>query len=303
MKYVNRLLPVLLICLTTQAWSQSSEKLKNEQRRLERKIADTKLLLKKSKSNTSASLNELKVIDNQITFREQLLRNYDNQIRGAELKVESKEKQIETLKTKLVSLKSQYKKLLLYAYKHRNKYGKMMYIFSAESYYEAVKRNKYLAKIADIQKKQFILIQQHQALIAEEIGNIEDEKALKLSVIDEKKKEKEEIQADRVEQEKIYNEFKQEEELILARLKKEQRDRAVLKERIAAAIRKEIAEAEARRKAEAAKNKPTASTSGTAAATTSFAETKESAALSKNFEGNKGRLPWPVEKGTVTEKE
>lgn len=302
MRYVNKLLVVLFLCLIGQSWAQTSEKLKKEQQRLERKIADTKLLLKKTQSGTTASLNELKLIDNQITFREQLLRNYDNQIRGAELKVEEKEKQIESLRTKLASLKSQYKKLLLYAYKHRNKYGKMMYIFSADSYYEAIKRSKYLSKIAEIQKKQFILIQQHQTLIAEEIGNIESEKALKLSVIDEKKKEKAQIEQDRIAQEKIYQEFKGEEEQLLARLKKEQKDRAILKERIAAAIRKEIAEAEARRKKEEAANKPTASTTGSSAATTTFAETKESVALSKNFEGNRGKLPWPVEKGTVTEK-
>ncbi len=71
----------------------TSEKLKQEQSRLESKIADTKMLLKKTQSGKSASLNELKVIENQIFFREQLLKNYDNQIRGAELKVEQKSKQ------------------------------------------------------------------------------------------------------------------------------------------------------------------------------------------------------------------
>ena len=29
--------------------------------------------------------------------------------------------------------------------------------------------------------------------------------------------------------------------------------------------------------------------------------TKEAVSLSKNFEANKGKLPWPVEKGTITE--
>ncbi len=150
----------------------SSEKLKRDQARLERKIADTKLLLEKSKSQTESSFNELRVIENQISYREQLLRNYNNQIRSAELNVERKEKQIGELADKIERLKSQYKRLLLYAYKHRNKYGKMMYIFSAESYYEAVKRNKYLERIREIQQKQFILIKQHQELMRSEIEAI-----------------------------------------------------------------------------------------------------------------------------------
>lgn len=302
MKNVNSFLVILLLVVAQFGLAQStSEKLKNEQKRLERKIADTKLLLKKSQSNTASSLNELKVIENQISYRERLLKNYDNQIRGAELKVEKKENQIETLTSKVDRLKAQYKKLLLYAYKHRNKYGRMMFIFSADSYFEAIKRNKYLQKISEIQKKQFILIKQHQALIKEEIASIQEEKALKLSVIEEKKKERTEIQKDKEKQEVIYQKFKQEEDKLVAKLREEEKNRAVLQARIAEAIRKEIAAAEERRRKEAVANKSETSTAGTTTSTVAFAETKESAALSKSFEGNRGKLPWPVEKGTVTE--
>ena len=267
----------------------SSEKLKRDQARLERKIADTKLLLEKSKSQTESSFNELRVIENQI--------------RSAELNVERKEKQIGELADKIERLKSQYKRLLLYAYKHRNKYGKMMYIFSAESYYEAVKRNKYLERIREIQQKQFILIKQHQELMRSEIGAIKKEKEKKLVMIDEKKKERKKIEVDKIRQQEIYQKFKAEEEEILAKLKKEERDRQVLKERINQAIKREIELAEAarrKREAEAAKasgSKPAEPSSSSP----SFTSTKEEALVSKNFEGNRGRLPWPVDKGTITE--
>lgn len=312
MKNANRIILILICAYSTVAISQtSSDKLKTEQARLEKKIASTKMLLKKTQSNTSASLNELKVIENQILFREQLLKNYDNQIRGAELKVEKKELEIGQLQERVGALKTQYKQILLFAYKQRNKYGKMMFIFSADSYFEAIKRNKYLQKIAEIQKKQFTLIKQHQSLIKEEITDIEAQKALKMNVIKEKKSEKEAIAVDKVKQEKIYQKFKQEEDKLLAKLKEEERDKAILNERIAAAIRKEIAEAEARRKKEEAARKAelaaaaaagnTDASTTTTTATVDFAETKESEALSKSFEGNRGKLPWPVEKGTVTE--
>ena len=281
----------------------SSEKLKRDQARLERKIADTKLLLEKSKSQTESSLNELRVIENQISYREQLLRNYNNQIRSAELNVERKEKQIGELADKIERLKSQYKRLLLYAYKHRNKYGKMMYIFSAESYYEAVKRNKYLERIREIQQKQFILIKQHQELMRSEIEAIKKEKEKKLVMIDEKKKERKKIEVDKIRQQEIYQKFKAEEEEILAKLKKEERDRQVLKERINQAIKREIELAEAaRRKREAEAAKSSGSKPAEAGSSSpSFTSTKEEALVSKNFEGNRGRLPWPVDKGTITE--
>jgi len=303
----NNLILVFLLVAFWGSSQVSSDKLIKEQSRLENKIADTKMLLKKTQNNKSASLDELKVIENQINYREQLLKNYDNQIRGAELKVEQKSKQIKEYEAKVRRLKDQYKKLILYAYKNRNKYGKMMFIFAAESYQEAIKRNNYLKRVAEIQENQFIVIQQHQELITEEIGAIEKEKKLKLAVISDKKKERLAIEEDRVRQEKIYQEFKQEEEQILAKLRQDEKDRQVLRNRIASAIQREIAEAEAKRKAEeAALAKKSATTTTTAketttASTPTFEATKEEAALGKSFEVNRGKLPWPVDKGTITE--
>lgn len=308
MKNVSRI--IVIVCLFTGFYTdaQTSDKLKKEQQRLESKIADTKMLLEKSKSNTASSLNQLLVIENQIKFREQLLRNFDNQIRGAELKVKDKEQQIQSLYTKLAKMKEQYRKLLLYAYKHRNKYGKMMYIFSADNYFEAVKRNKYLQRIREVRKKQYIMIKQHRNLIEEEIKNIESEKKLKLSLVSEKKAEKQQIENDKINQEKIYQKFKGEEEKILAKLRQQEKEKDLLNKQIAQAIRKEIEEAEARRKKEEAEAKKataagatTTAAKPTATTTTTFEETKEVEALSKSFEGNRGKLPWPVEKGTITE--
>ncbi len=335
-----------IIALVILLWNSplfgqsTSEKLRKEQDRLESKISNTKSLLNKTKSITEASLNELKIIDNQIKFREELLTNFDHQIRGAELLVTKKDRQIKELHAKLNRLKTQYKKLLLYAYKHRNKYGKMMYIFSSDTYYEALKRNKYLGKISDLQKKQFLMIKQHQGLIKEEITSIQKEKTRKQLVLEEKKKEKEDILKDKEKQQEVYQSFKSKENELMAQLQEDERKKEHLKAKINAAIRKEIEEAniragkaaaEAKKKKEAAEAKKkankesSAATSKTETKSTSttaeenksiaeakvettatkkeevFSETKESAALGKNFESNKGKLPWPVDKGTITE--
>jgi septal ring factor EnvC (AmiA/AmiB activator) len=316
MKNVSKLLFLIVLLVTSNhLGAQSSEKLKTEQDRLAKKISNTKSLLDKVKTNTEASLNELKIIDKQIQFREDLVRNFDNQIRGAESKISEKDKEIIKLTDKLGRLKTQYKKLLIYAYKHRNKYGQLMYIFSSGSYFEAIKRNNYLKRVSEMQHKQFLIILQHQGLIKNEIQTIQKEKEYKAQILDEKKIERDQISKDKVKQEAVYKKFKSEEGKLYAQLKEDERKKAELNQKISAAIQKEIAAAEAKRKKaeEAARKKSTTAATtagGTAPATTTaaekketttFTETKESAALNKSFEGNKGKLPWPVEKGTITE--
>lgn len=322
MKCVSKLVLIAGFLSSTVVFGQAaSEKLKTEQSRLEKKINNTKSLLDKSKKNTETSLNELRLIDNQIKFREELVNNFDNQVRGAEMKVIEKGSEIKNLQEKLGRLKEQYKAMLIYAYKHRNRFGRLMFIFASNSYNEAIKRGNYLERVADIQQKQFLIIRQHQGLIKKEISSIEQEKQYKMQILMEKKKEKEAIEKDKQKQEKVYKKFKQEETKLLAQLREDEKKKEVLKQKINAAIQKEIAAAEAKRVKDeaAAKKKASASTTTTSGSGTkpaggtttttpttekkevAFTETKESAALSKNFEGNKGKLPWPVDKGSITE--
>lgn len=333
MKDVSKIVCLIgfLILAESVSAQSTSEKLKKEQDKLEKKISTNKSLLTKMKSNTQASLNELRLIDNQIQMREELVRNYDHQIRGAEMRISEKGNEVTELNARLVTLKKQYKDLVLYAYKHRNKYGKMMFIFSSSNYNEALKRNNYLAKVSEVQDKQFKIIRQHQKLISKEIESISKEKESKLLVLDEKKKERGQIESDKAKQEQIYQKFKKEESTLSANLREDEKKREILKQKISAAIKKEIqaAEAKARKAEEAARkeaarkaaekaktgtsttaSKPSTSTSSsstsskpstTAEKPVVFTETKESTALSKSFETNKGKLPWPVEKGSVTE--
>ena len=304
MKIVDKILLIYLLSTSIGFSQTTSDKLKREQSRLEQKISDTKFLLSKSKSAKEASLDELKIIENQIFYREQLLKNYDNQIRAAELTLKSKVQQIDLLYEKIDQLKKQYQRLLIYAYKNRNIYGKMMFIFSSGSYFEALKRIKYLEYIAEIQEKQFLAIRQHQALIEEEIIVIENEKENKRAIIQEKLDEKSQIEFDRKKQEYLYQKFKNEENVLISKLAKEERLKKKLRDRINEAIRQEIAAEAARRKKEeerlasSDKNNNLNSSSEESI----FSETKESYKLNASFEKNKGRLPWPVERGNITER-
>jgi len=304
-------LVLILVAFTPVVFGQKkSDQLQAEQTKLEKKLSTTKNLLAKVKTGTEASLNELKLIENQVKFREDLVQNFDNQIRGADLTISSKDAEVIALQKKVERLKAQYKKLLLYAYKHRNRYGKMMYIFSASNYFEAVKRNSYLKRIADIQQKQFLIIRQNQGAIKSEISTIRTEKSKKELLLSEKVIEKNKILKDRDHKQETLNKLRKDESKLLAELKAAEKQKDELKRRIKQAIEKEIADAEAKAKKEQKKNETASAktSSGSSSAKTKTAkkevvltETKESIAMGKNFESNRGKLPWPVAKGTITE--
>lgn len=307
---------LLLFCFQLPGWSQTgSERLKKEQKALKKQIATTKSLLAQSKKNTEVSLEEVNLIDQQVQYRERLLRNINNQIRSSELKIEQKNGRISELKAEIEKLKKQYAELLIYAYKKRNKYGDLMFIFSASSVEEALKRKLYLEKLAEIQQKQLRLINQNMGLLAEEIEELAAEKKEQLALADQKKKERKEILVAKKEKEKVYLKYKEKEQEILAELEKQEADKKRLQQEIQAAIQREIAAEQARlekaRKEEAARRKeaeerkasntPTVEKPDEKEDATKFLSTKESELVGKNFASNKGRLPWPVEKGTITQ--
>ena len=323
MKLVINLFTILLLCFSVQG-QVKSDKLEKEKKIIEKKISQTKALLNKVKNKAQNSISELKLLDSQIKNREELVRIYDGQVRIAEIKVIEKENEIKNLLTRLSNLQKQYKKMIFYAYKNRNKVGKLMFLLSSNSYNEAQKRNLYLKKVAGLQRKQVGLIRLHYGLINNEITTIKEEKTTKEIALDEKQSEREKIELDKELKEKNYKKFKDEENKLFALLKEDEKKKEELKSRISAAIRQEIAAAqEIERKKEAAKKKEDAKRKEAEKNKNvpkkvvdpvdkkvepvkvnkyETQTTVEKSIIGKNFEANKGRLPSPVSNGSITEK-
>ena len=332
MKYVSS---IFFIFILNFVFSQTNSKsLKKEQQKLENKILNTKLLLKKVKSNQQNSLNALRLIDHQIKNREELVRIFDNQVRMAEIEITEKRQKVNRLKKQVVHLKKQYRSMMIYTFKHRGNYSNIMFILSSQNYNEAVKRNNYLKKIGEVQKKQLAIIRQNQKVIYSDLKTINRDKQDKINIIEEKKTEKKLIEIDKGIKQLSFNKYKQEEKNLYNQLQTDENKKQNLKQRIAEAIKREILaeqkkqeevakkektkkEKAAKEKAEKlAKEKATDISGGKQKEKvedeekennenivfTNYVEPQESIALDKNFQMNKGRLPSPVTKGTITER-
>jgi septal ring factor EnvC (AmiA/AmiB activator) len=296
MRSVTKFLLLFYCCFFTSIlFAQSkSEKLKKDQVKIEKRIKNTKNLLDKTKTKAQSSLQELELVDAQISTREMLVRNFDEQVRNAEMDMIGKANDIKHIKSRQQILKKQFRQMILHAYKNRNKLGKLMYVFSAKNYTEALQRNNYIEKMKEIEKTQFQLLTKNQQIIQEKISEkvlIEQDKALK---------------------EILYQKLKNEEATLRGNLEKDEKEKQVLKTKINAAIQDELKKSQQPKKKKPTTQKQSKKESTTAKKNSNtavskepvvtYSETPETTSLGANFSGNKGRLPFPVGSGTITEK-
>ena len=303
-------------CLSILYGQTKSEKLKKDQVKIEKRIKNTKSLLDKTKTKAQSSLQELELVDAQIASREMLVRNFDEQVRSAEMEMVGKANDIKHIKSRQQILKKQFRIMLLHAYKNRNKLGKLMYVFSAKTYAEALQRNNYIEKMKEIEKTQFQLLTKNQQIIQGEFSLISAEKTIKEQALTEKISEKALIEKDKELKEVLYQKLKREEETLRNNLAQDEKEKQLLKTKINAAIQDELKKAQQPKKKQSTKKSKNTTSSKSNSKTTkeagkttvkkepavTYTETPESSALGSNFSGNKGRLPFPVGSGTITEK-
>ena len=311
---------ICLIVFSGSVFAQTkSEKLKKEQVKIEKRIKNTKSLLDKTKNKAQSSLQELELVEAQISTRETLVKNFDEQVRAAEFEMIGKANDIKHIQERQKNLKKQYRQMLLHAFKNRNKLGKLMFVFSAHSYTEALHRNNYLEKMKEIEKTQFQLLQKNQEIVQGEYVQISSEKTTKELALNEKIKEKELIEQDKQLKEELYQILKKEEETLRSNLAKDEKEKQVLKTKINTAIQDELKKSSSSSKKTNSKTKKKDSSKETKKTTATkdkketattpkkteevvYVETPESSSLGSNFSGNKGKLPFPVANGTITEK-
>ena len=308
---------LLGMMLSNLIFSQTSKKeqLQSQRDEISRKIKETKALIAESEKNQKLTANQISVLNEQISYRQNMIESIDNEMASLDVHIRHDGQQIKDLENQLSSLKNEYAKMIYQAYRNRSSYNQMVFILASTDFYQAYKRYKLMQSLSDTRKKQISIIKDTEIQLQDKIGTMLKSRDEVASLKQEQESVKAEIDQDRLEQQNKLISLKKESSKLRTQQKKQEADRKKLSAKIQEVINQELA-AERKReqeKANAAKKllatttakKPAETPKITTNTKTETKTTKielapEVVNMNSNFENNKGNLPWPVAHGAIT---
>lgn len=260
--------------------------LQSDKEKIEKEIEYSTKLLEETKKSKKASLNQLVLLKKQIRDREKLLQNMQKQIKAVDETIKLDEEIITDLNTDLKKLRDEYARMVYFAYKNRNSYDKLMFVFAANDFNQAYKRLKYFQQYSEYRKMQSELIVKTREELESTVEQLEQNKQEKMKLLSSLTKEKDKLNREKTMKSKTVRNLSKKEKQLLSTIKQKEKASKKLQKEIEKIIAEEIRLA--------------ARKSGTKK-TSSFSLTPAELKLSANFELNKHKLPWPLKRGVISE--
>ena len=278
-KWIRRFICVLIPCslLLAPAFAADSVKdLQNKQKKLQEEIEQTNKMLKQTKRDESATMNKLTLIGQNIKNQKKLIRTLDNEIVALNKQMNKLTKTRDSLQVVLNAYKSDYAQMIRQTHYARLQQSPLLFLLSSDSWQQLARRARYLQEVAHYRQEQVRRIEQTQAEIDTQNSLLKANKSDKQTALSSRKREQENLKRDERKQQTMLNQLKSKEKDLSKQLKQQQKKVNELNKKIDDMIRKQTEKA----------SKTTL--------------TKEQQLLAGGFEANKGRLPWPVEKGMIS---
>ncbi len=289
----------LLLCLLLLAgnsFAQSREQLEKQRKQKEQEIKLTRKLLAETKEKKKETLAYLQLLNKQIENRQSLINTQQKEITVISESIAQGNDVVLALENDLVSLRKEYGKLIYFMYKNRSTYSMLMFVFSSNSFNEAFKRIRFMQFYSQYRKKQVDLIVKTEASLTAKVTDLKQKQAQKQELLQSLGIQKQSLETDKSEKDKLAQKLKGEEQNLRKQLKEKQRTADKLDRAIREIIAREIA-------SNNKKNAGKTNDKGTNPAKKYEIElTPEALKLSNQFAGNRAQLPWPVERGFITER-
>lgn len=328
MKRIFFVVTMLLLATVLHAQPKPGEKdeLLRQGEDIKKELADLQKQLNQIKGSKQKSLAELRFIQDKMAARQRLIDNINRQVNLIDRDMTSTQRDINKLNLRLDTLKQAYARSIVHAWKNRNNYDFLTFIFSAKSFNEALKRMQYLKNYRDYRSRQADDIRRFKDYLLGKRKELDAKKAEKSSTLQTQNVELKELAGEKNEMDETVKVLTSKERnvggLIAKIKKKQQRTQA----QIAAIVKREElarrkaadderkrlkALEDAAKKTDVAKNNPPKNSDKTIVtppkttpkpkkAEEDFALAPAEASLNAQFEQNRGALPWPIEKGYIS---
>ncbi len=319
---------MLLIAFGATAQTTKIKGLEEQRKKAQTELSETQQLLDENKRTTSNALNRLSLLKKQITSRRDVIRILNAEIEAADDGISTIESNIKLLEKDLKAKKSIYAESVRKMYLNQNEQNKLLFVFSAENFYQSYRRIRYLKEFSKWERRQAEDVIKKQEQLNEEKSKLIQAKAEKLDLLQNRKVEEEKLVTEENTQKSEVKDLQSERKQLNSELEKQKKQAAALNRAIEKAIADEIARAEREAKeAAAAKAKaekeqqekekemakkaqktkgktPKGKTTVTDPVKTekvantqprgSLEVTKEDRVLTGSFYNNRGKLPYPL---------
>lgn len=281
----RRLFLLLALLLPLLSLAQSKKDLEKKRDGLDKQIKTTTALIEQARKEQRLTQEQLQLLEAQISQRNELIATMHGELSKVEEQIRDDEAVIRSLERDLVELKERYARMVQFAYRNRNAYDRLSYLFAAESFTQAFRRSRYLNQIADHRTDQARLILETQTSLTTKVAALKGQKQQKAELLGAELNEKKKLTADKSEQQSALAGLKKEEGRLKEQMRKQEKQRIDLAERIKRIIEDEIRGSKPKDKNSSVK--------------TTYTLTPEAKLIGADFEKNRGKLPWPVEKGVI----
>ncbi len=280
------LFAVFLISVQIGFSQASSRKdLENQKQAIQKELKQINNLLVINNKKKEVAFSDIENLTLKIQRQQEIVKLTNRQINILNDEISQNQKTKANLEKDLEEIKLAYKQMIIRSYKARSGKNKLMFILSAETFFQAFKRTQYIKQYASHRRNQAKKIVSISENISNVIKDLSQRLDLKRDLLQKNRDNQKTLESEKTRVNKMAYQLRSQE--------KKYKRNIVLKQKESEKIDKEIEKLI--KEAIAASNRKKAKSNN-------FSLTPEALALAKSFELNKGKLPWPVSRGVVIQK-
>ena len=275
---------IILMPFISISQTQKIKDLENERKVLKNEILEINSLLINNSKKKKNAFNDLESLTYKINKTETLIKLTNDQINLLNFEVEKNEDKIVKLNIEIIAARKDYSDMIFNSYKSRLKENRLMFLLSAENFLQAFKRSQYFEQFSKNRKEMALSIQTKVGTVKKIIDTLKTKIYEKDSLINFNLSEKKILSNEKKEQNNLIISLRKRESAYKKQINDKQRQASRLDKEIDRLIKEAIKESN--------KN----------SSLSTFSLTPEAKALAESFSKNKGKLPWPVERGVIIQK-